>query len=145
MNQPAKKYLIRSQYFYYDDYDVTDVCICDTKEKAETRAQIFQNQIDLFKSIKGYVLYLDRNNDKVFINEMEEENIVDCNHDTIRVFVTSSEFESLKDELTEYGYYFEKINYFNFMTLHNNKDSIIKKYCNHESANLSIQEIDYLE
>lgn len=54
-----------------------------TKEKAESYVWNI-SEIDLFK-IKGYVLYLDRD-DKVFIDK-EEEIIVDNGDDNIMVFV----------------------------------------------------------
>ena len=39
-----KKYLISSNYHFYDDFAFCNVCICDTKEQAEELVETFKKK-----------------------------------------------------------------------------------------------------
>lgn len=141
-----KKYLISSDYMYYDDFSFSNVCICDTKEKAEELVIEFNKQKEKYKSMKGYIIYLEKelfensvfskyNNEKY----IEEENI------NIKIFIEKKDFEeNYKEMLENLEIYIQENTYFEYLTFCNKKYSLIKKYCNHEDAKLSIEEIEYL-
>ena len=139
-----KRYLIKSVYHHYDDFDIQDVCICETKELAEAYVEIFKQQIERFKDITGYILYLDADDYSDFISEFEEENVI-LNAGFILLFIDECQYEDIRDILEFEEYNFEKSNYLNFMSNHHNKDTIIKKYCNHYNSNLYIEELDYIK
>lgn len=141
-----KRFLIKSVYSYYDDFDIQDVCICETKELAENLVKVFQEKIYTFKNIYGYILYLETEDNEDFISTFEEENIIlNSVSNIVQIFLEDYQFESIKAELEQGEYYTEKTNYLEFMARHSNKDTIIKKYCNHYNSSLYIEELDYIK
>jgi hypothetical protein len=136
-----KKYLISSDYRYYDDFAFSNVCICDTKERAEELVIEFNKEKEKFKNTKGYILYLEKKlfENSVFLNYdkkyIEEESTI------IKIFIEKKEFE---ENYKEIEVYCQENSYFEFLTFSNNKDSLLKKYCNHEDAKLIIEEIDFI-
>ena len=51
-----KKYLITNNYWDYDDYDFCNICIVDTREKAEELILEYNEMKEAFKSRAGYIL-----------------------------------------------------------------------------------------
>lgn len=134
------KYLIVSEYQYYDSYDISNVCICDTRERAEQLVKEFNAQKEQFKLIKGYTLYLKRSNEDqlkhfsgFFQIELPYENVL---------FINSDNFEHYKEHLVKFDYHKLKSTYFDFITEFGRKISTIEsKFCNDRDATLEIYEI----
>jgi hypothetical protein len=139
-----KKYLIKSVYFYYDDFDIQDVCVCDTKEQANKLINEYKHQIETFKKINGYVVYLDDVYNEDDYKNIDSKNIIKHNK-ILNLFLSENDYKNISNELLKSDVHIERINYFEFLTWHTEKDTIIKKICNHISANLIIEEIDYIK
>ena len=136
------KYLITSDYHDYGVFNFSNVCICDTRERAEELVNEFKNNIELFKNTQGFEVYIDRDIfDETIFSDFED---IIIQSDVVRVFMKTDIFDRYKDTLDESNVYFEEINFYNFlidMYWSNKPDNIRIRYCNHEEAVLSIHEI----
>lgn len=139
-----KKYLIKSVYFYYDDFDIQDVCVCDTKEQANKLINEYKHQIEIFKKINGYVVYLDDVYNEDDYKNIDSKNIIIKHNKILNLFLSKNDYKNISNELLKSDVHIERINYFEFLTRHTEKDTIIKKICNHIAAQLIIEEIDYV-
>ena len=137
------KYLIKSNYFDFDEWDLSNVCICDTKEKAEELIKEFNDNKNKFKSINGFIIHLERDffNDSIFSN-FDEKYILDDGYKEIKVFIKKDDFIQYQESLDELDIYYQENTFFEFLTFFNNKNDLLKKYCNHEDAKLYIEEIE---
>lgn len=136
------RYLITSDYQYYDDFNFSNVCICDTRERAEELVNEFKNNIDIFKNTQGFVIDIDKDIFEETIFSDFDDNIIQS--DVVKVFIKSDIFDRYKEDLEESCVYFEEISFYNFlinMYWNNKSDDIRARYCNHEEAVLSIHEI----
>lgn len=136
------RYLITSDYQYYDDFNFSNVCICDTRERAEELVNKFKNNIDIFKNTQGFEIYIDKDIFEETIFSDFEDNIIQS--DVVKVFIKSDIFDRYKEDLEESSVYFEENSLYNFlidMYWNNKSDDIRSRYCNHEEAVLSIHEI----
>lgn len=138
-----KRYLITSEYFYYDEYSIENVCICETKKLAEYYANIYRTQLDEFKNTLGYDILLSKKDYHSFINTISEQNIIDNDSYNINVFIPKNKFNEYKHSIKDC--YYKKTNYLDFMTQHFNKDTIMKKICVHENTSICITEIEYFK
>ena len=116
-----KKYLISSNYHYYDDFAFCNVCICDTREQAEELVETFKKNIDKFVERKGILIYITKEDFDNFLED--EDNLEKIKRDKI---------------------YYVESNYFHFLTLSRDRDTLEKRYCHHDEANLEIEELEYL-
>ena len=136
------KYLIASEYRYYDDFDFSNVCVCDTRERAEELVQEFKNNIEIFKNTQGYEIYIDKDVfDETIFSDFEDIIVL---KDIVRVFVKSDIFDRYKEALENTNVSYEEINFYNFLInarWNNKSDDIRSRYCNHEEAVLDIYEI----
>lgn len=136
------KYLITSDYQYYDDFAFSNVCICDTKERAEELVKEFNSNKEIFKNTQGYEIYVDKDIfEETIFSDYEDINI---GSDVVTVFLNLEIFEQYKDTVKECNIYYEETNLYNFLinTYWNNKsDDIRCRYLNHEEAVLCIHEI----
>lgn len=136
------RYLITSDYQYYDDFNFSNVCVCDTKERAEELVNEFRNNIEIFKNTQGFVIYIDKDIFEETIFSDFEDNIIQTNY--VKVFIKSDIFDKYKDKLEESSVYYEELSFYNFLIdmYWNNKSDVIRaRYCNHEEAVLTIREI----
>lgn len=136
------RYLITSDYQYYDDFNFSNVCICDTRERAEELVNEFKNNIDIFKNTQGFEIYIDKDIFEETIFSDFEDNIIQS--DVVKVFIKSDIFDRYKEDLEESSVYFEENSLYNFligMYWNNKSDDIRTRYCNHEEAVLLIHEI----
>lgn len=135
------KYLITSEYQYYDDFSFSNVCVCDTLERAEELVQEFKNNIKIYKNTQGYEIYIDKDIfDETIFSDYEDAIIL---KDLVKVFIKSDIFDIYKDALDESDVYYEEINFYNFLVnmYWSNDSDVRSRYCNHEEAVLSICEI----
>ena len=142
------KYLITSDYQHYDDFAFSNVCICDTKEKAEELIKEFNKNKEEFKKTLGYIIHLDK---KLFIDsifvDFDEKYIIDDKSSTLKIFVNENLLEKdLLDKILsdESDIYYQENNFFEFLTFSHNKNNLIQRYCNHEDAMLRIEEIEFI-
>lgn len=144
------RYLIASEYHYYDDFSFSNVCVCDTLERAEELVQEFKNNIEIYENTQGYEIYIDKDIfDETIFSDFEDVIILT---DIVKVFMKSDIFDIYKDALDEDALdesdvYYEEINLYNFlinMYWSNESDDIRGRYCNHEEAVLCIYEIPSL-
>lgn len=136
------RYLITSDYQYYDDFNFSNVCICDTRERAEKLVNEFKNNIEIFKNTQGFVIDIDKDIFEETIFSDFEDNIIQS--DVVKVFIKSDIFDRYKEDLEESCVYFEEISFYNFlinMYWNNKSDDVRSRYCNHEEAVLTIHEI----
>ncbi len=141
------KYLITSNYQHYDDFNFSNVCVCDTRERAEELVQEFKNNIEIYKNTQGYEIYIDIDIfEETVFSDYEDVIIL---KDLVKVFIKSDIFDIYKDALDEDALdesdvYYEEIDFYNFlvnMYWSNESDDIRGRYCNHEEAVLGIHEI----
>lgn len=135
------KYLIVSEYQYYDNYDFSNVCICDTRERAEQLVKEFNANKEQFKLIKGYRLHLDGDNEEQLkhFSGFDKINLTESN--SYVLFINEDNFKIYKEHLVKGYYHFEKTTYFNFMCYMSWRSDITSKYCNHQDAKLVIHPI----
>lgn len=139
------RYLIASEYHYYDDFSFSNVCVCDTLERAEELVQEFKNNIEIYKNTQGYEIYIDKecNEYEELISEYIAAKIE--SDDIIKIFISENKFEEFKQIIADnQELYFEEISFYNFlidMYWNNKSDDIRSRYCNHEEAVLYIHEI----
>lgn len=137
-----KKYLITNNYSYYDDFDFCNICVVDTKERAEELVQEFNRIKESLKEQKVYALY---------IHKADYEHFSDVAlhkaefSDYIRICVTSGIFELIKDALVQNEIYFEEHSHFDFLCGVSDRNTLHEKLCNNENASLYIEEIEYIE
>ena len=137
-----KKYLISSNYHYYDDFAFCNVCICDTREQAEELVETFKKNIDKFVERKGILIYITKEDFDNFIDFEYNKELVCINHNNVILFL---EDEGNLEEITkDKNIYYEERNNFHFLTLSSDRDTLDKRYCHHEEANLQIEELEYL-
>ncbi len=140
-----KKYLISSNYHYYDDFAFCNVCICDTREQAEELVETFKKNIDKFVERKGILIYMNKEDFDNLIGFEYNKELVCINHNNVTLFL---EDEGNLEEITkDKDVYYEESNYFHFVTLSRDRDrdTLEKRYCHHDEANLKIEELEELE
>ena len=136
-----KKYLISSNYHYYDDFAFCNVCLCDTKEQAEELVETFKKNIDKFVERKGILIYITKEDFDNFIDFEYNKELVCINHNNVILFL---EDEDNLEKIKRDKIYYVESNYFHFLTLNRDRDTLEKRYCHHEEANLQIEELEYL-
>ncbi len=136
-----KKYLISSNYHYYDDFAFCNVCICDTREQAEELVETFKKNIDKFVERKGILIYITKEDFDNFIDFEYNKELVCINHNNVILFL---EDEDNLEKIKRDKIYYVESNYFHFLTLNRDRDTLEKRYCHHEEANLQIEELEYL-
>ena len=148
-----KKYLISSNYHYYDDFAFCNVCICDTREQAEELVETFKKNIDKFVERKGILIYITKEDftdiystNRIglhdnFIDFEYNKELVCINHNNVILFL---EDEDNLEKIKRDKIYYVESNYFHFLTLNRDRDTLEKRYCHHEEANLEIEELEYL-
>ena len=136
-----KKYLITNNYWYYDDYDFCNICIVDTREKAEELILEYNEMKESFKSRAGYILYFEPDVELPF--EINESN-VHCNTCVKNIFLEIKEMQENIDKIDELQCYYEESNYFEFLSMKRSDTSLETKLCNNECATLNIEEIEYI-
>ena len=82
-----KKYLISSNYHYYDDFAFCNVCICDTREQAEELVETFKKNIDKFVERKGILIYITKEDFDNFIDFEYNKELVSINHNIVILFL----------------------------------------------------------
>ena len=102
-----KKYLITNNYSYYDEFDFCNICVVDTKEKAEELVKAYNKLKEDFKSIAGYILYCEPDDEIPF--EVNIDNVYLTQH-VKNIFLTIKETEDYIDLIDEYGFYKEESN-----------------------------------
>ena len=136
-----KKYLISSNYHFYDDFAFCNVCICDTKEQAEELVKTFKKNIDKFVERNGILIYITKEDFDNFIDFEYNKELVCINHNNVILFL---EDEDNLEKIKRDKIYYVESNYFHFLTLNRDRDTLEKRYCHHEEANLQIEELEYL-
>ena len=85
-------------------------------------------------------------NDLLIVEKLEEKynkELVCINHSNVTLFL---EDEGNLEEITkDKDVYYEESNYFHFLTLSSDRDTLEKRYCHHDEANLKIEELEELE
>lgn len=137
-----KKYLISSNYHYYDDFAFCNVCICDTREQAEELVETFKKNIDKFVERKGILIYITKEDFDNFIDFEYNKELVCINHNNVILFLEDE--GNLEEIKRDKIIYYVESNYFHFLTLNRDRDTLEKRYCHHEEANLEIEELEYL-
>lgn len=137
-----KKYLISSNYHYYDDFAFCNVCLCDTKEQAEELVKTFKKNIDKFVERKGILIYITKEDFDNFIDFEYNKELVCINHNNVILFLEDE--GNLEEIKRDKIIYYVESNYFHFLTLNRDRDTLEKRYCHHEEANLEIEELEYL-
>lgn len=137
-----KKYLISSNYHYYDDFAFCNVCLCDTKEQAEELVETFKKNIDKFVERKGILIYITKEDFDNFIDFEYNKELVCINHNNVILFLEDE--GNLEEIKRDKIIYYVESNYFHFLTLNRDRDTLEKRYCHHEEANLEIEELEYL-
>ncbi len=137
-----KKYLITNDYCYYDDFDFCNICIVDTREKAEELILEYNKMKESFKSIAGYILYFEPDVELPF--EINECNVY-RNSGVKNIFLEIKEMQENIDKIDELQCYYEESNYFNFLSIKRSDNMTLEtKLCNNECATLNIEEIEYI-
>ena len=137
-----KKYLISSNYHYYDDFAFCNVCICDTREQAEELVETFKKNIDKFVERNGILIYITKEDFDNFIDFEYNKELVCINHNNVILFLEDE--GNLEEIKRDKIIYYVESNYFHFLTLNRDRDTLEKRYCHHEEANLEIEELEYL-
>ncbi len=139
------KYLITSDYAYYDDFAFSDVCIVDSKERAEELIVEFENNIQILKNTQGFMVFI-TNDDETFTNTLDKHEIIYLGgrDNEVKIFLKDGSYENLEETLKELNLYYEPSDHYSFILGFNDHDTLIKKYCNHEEAKLRIKEIEYI-
>lgn len=137
-----KKYLISSNYHYYDDFAFCNVCICDTREQAEELVKTFKKNIDKFVERKGILIYITKEDFDNLVDFEYNKELVCINHNNVILFLEDE--GNLEEIKRDKIIYYVESNYFHFLTLNRDRDTLEKRYCHHEEANLEIEELEYL-
>ena len=137
-----KKYLISSNYHYYDDFAFCNVCICDTREQAEELVETFKKNIDKFVERKGILIYITKEDFDNLVDFEYNKELVCINHNNVILFLEDE--GNLEEIKRDKIIYYVESNYFHFLTLNRDRDTLEKRYCHHEEANLEIEELEYL-
>ena len=137
-----KKYLISSNYHYYDDFAFCNVCLCDTKEQAEELVETFKKNIDKFVERKGILIYITKEDFDNLVDFEYNKELVCINHNNVILFLEDE--GNLEEIKRDKIIYYVESNYFHFLTLNRDRDTLEKRYCHHEEANLEIEELEYL-
>jgi hypothetical protein len=137
-----KKYLITNNYWYYDDFDFCNICIVDTREKAEELILEYNKMKEAFKYRAGYILYFEPDVELPFdINESD----LHCNLSIKNIFLDIKEMQENIDKIDELQCYYEESNYFEFLSMKRSDNMTLEtKLCNNEHATLDIEEIEYI-
>lgn len=137
-----KKYLISSNYHYYDDFAFCNVCLCDTKEQAEELVETFKKNIDKFVERKGILIYITKEDFDNLVDFEYNKELVCINHNNVILFLEDE--GNLEEIKRDKIIYYVESNYFHFLTLNRDRDTLEKRYCHHDEANLEIEELEYL-
>ena len=137
-----KKYLISSNYHYYDDFAFCNVCICDTREQAEELVETFKKNIDKFVERKGILIYITKEDFDNLVDFEYNKELVCINHNNVILFLEDE--GNLEEIKRDKIIYYVESNYFHFLTLNRDRDTLEKRYCHHDEANLEIEELEYL-
>lgn len=139
-----KKYLISSEYFFYDDWNISHICICDTVKMAETLIKEFNENINNFKKTNGFKIIVNKDEFLEWIDGEEYyKNFIDIDGNYVHIFINIEQLNALLCENEELEY--DAISHFDFLTICFDKNTIEKKYCNHEEAKLCIKELQYFK
>ena len=137
-----KKYLISSNYHYYDDFAFCNVCLCDTREQAEELVETFKKNIDKFVERKGILIYITKEDFDNLVDFEYNKELVCINHNNVILFLEDE--GNLEEIKRDKIIYYVESNYFHFLTLNRDRDTLEKRYCHHDEANLEIEELEYL-
>lgn len=145
-----KKFLIKSIYHYYDD----NVCICDSKEKAEELVQQFETIKKNYKSTIGCTIYYYDDQLEEFFKNITEYNLIvndliyelHRREDCIVIFIKEENLWEFNDIIKIEPEIKENCSLLQFKCnlFEDEKPINERKFLNHEDARLSIEEIDYI-
>lgn len=135
-----KKYLITNNYLYYDEFDFCNICVVDTKERAEELVKEYTEIKEDFKSRVGYILYCEPEDEIPF--EVNQDNIY-LNTHVKNIFLTIKEAEDYVDLIDEYEFYKEESDYFEFLSM-KRLETLECRLCRNVNSKLNIEEIDYI-
>jgi hypothetical protein len=157
----TKKYLITSDYQYYDDFSFSVVGVCDTKEQAEKMITHIKAIKEILLAMEGFVLIINKEltEEEIFGYTYdyfpEIPNVFKYNSNDYRIFLNSEHYYYLKDnnflsfdDDTDMEFYekYNKTNFFSFASLYIScGDLDTKGFLNDEKANLNIKEINYFK
>lgn len=137
-----KKYLITNNYSYYDEFDFCNICVVDTKERAEELVKEYNNIKEDLKSRVGYILYCEPEDEIPF--EVNQDNIY-LNTHVKNIFLTIKETEDYIDLIDELNFYKEKSNFFEFLSMkRSDNNTLEEKLCYNIESVLEIEEIEYI-
>lgn len=137
-----KKYLITNNYLYYDEFDFCNICVVDTKERAEELVKEYNNIKEDLKSRVGYILYCEPEDEIPF--EVNQDNIY-LNTHVKNIFLTIKETEDYIDLIDELNFYKEKSNFFEFLSMkRSDNNTLEEKLCYNIESVLEIEEIEYI-
>lgn len=114
-------FLIKSTYHFYDCFDFSNVCVCETEDAAKQLIEKLNKIKEDLKNTEGYCV----------MSENVEFN-----------FVEKAKFETEAHKYKE-GYWVGKTNQFLYLINHGEHlDDFSKRYLNHEEATLWYEELE---
>ena len=114
-------FLIKSTYHFYDSFDFSNVCVCETEDAAKQLIEKLNKIKEDLKNTEGYCV----------MSENVEFN-----------FVEKAKFETEAHKYKE-GYWVNKTNQFLYLINHGDHlDDFSKRYLNHEEATLRYEELE---
>ena len=114
-------FLIKSTYHFYDSFDFSNVCVCETEDAAKQLIEKLNKIKEDLKNTEGYCVM--------------SENVE-------FTFVEKAKFETEAHKYKE-GYWVDKTNQFLYLINHGDHlDDFSKRYLNHEEATLRYEELE---
>ena len=93
------------------------------------------------REIKNLPLFTKEDFDNLVDFEYNKE-LVCINHNNVILFLEDE--GNLEEIKRDKIIYYVESNYFHFLTLNRDRDTLEKRYCHHDEANLEIEELEYL-
>lgn len=114
-------FLIKSTYHFYDSFDFSNVCMCETEDAAKQLIEKLNKIKEDLKNTEGYTV-------------MSENGEF--------TFVEKAKFETEAHKYKE-GYWVGKTNQLLYLINHGDHlDDFSKRYLNHEEATLCYEELE---
>ena len=117
---------------------ITNVIILFDQDK---NIKDIKKNIDKFVERKGILIYITKEDFDNFIDFEYNKELVCINHNNVILFL---EDEGNLEKIKRDKIYHVESNYFHFLTLNRDRDTLEKRYCHHDEANLEIEELEYL-
>ena len=112
------------------------------KNKQKNLLKHLKKNIDKFVERKGILIYITKEDFDNLIGFEYNKELVCINHNNVTLFLEDE--GNLEEIKKDKDVYYEESNYFHFLTLSRDRDTLEKRYCHHEEANLQIEELEYL-